>query len=51
MNNKEKVLIKTLECIHNKQSAAIVIQTVINVNGPLSEECAAKVRELLEDME
>ena len=50
MNNKETVLIKTLEHINNKQSAAIIIQTTINVIGPLSEECAARVKELLEGM-
>lgn len=50
MNNREKILIMTLERINNKQSAAIIIQTCISVNGPLSEECAAKVRELLERM-
>ena len=51
MNNKEAVLIKTLEHINNKQSATIIIQTTINVTGPLSEECAAKVKELLEGMQ
>ena len=50
MNNKEAVLIKTLEHINNKQSAAIIIQTTINIIGPLSEECAARVKELLEGM-
>lgn len=50
MNNKEKILIKTLEQLNNKASAAVVIQLTVQVNGPLSDECAAKVKELLEAM-
>ena len=50
MTNRESILIKTLERLNNKQSAALVIQMCIQVNGPLSEEAGAKVRELLEGM-
>lgn len=50
MDNKEKILIKTLEVLHNKDSAAIVIQSFIQCNGPISNEASAKVKELLEAM-
>lgn len=50
MSNKEKILIKTLEKLNSKTSAAVVIQMTVQFNGPLSDECAQKVKELLEAM-
>lgn len=51
MSNKEKILIETFKHLNNKNSAAVVLATFIQVNGPLSEEAGVKVRELLEDMQ
>ena len=50
MSNKEAILIKTLEHLNNKNSAAKVIQMFIMVNGPLSAEAGDKVKKLVEVM-
>ena len=51
MSNQEKILIKSLEYIRNKNSAAVIIQNFIQLRGPLSEEAGEKVREILAAME
>ena len=50
MTNVGRLLIKTLENLNNKESAAVVVQMVISREGPLSEEAGNKIKELMEKM-
>ena len=50
MTNVERLLIKTVENLNNKESAAKVVQMVVLRNGPLSEEAGNKIKELMEKM-
>jgi hypothetical protein len=47
MNDHEKVLLVLMNHVTDQQYRAVLLQSYIQENGPLSEEAGAKVRELL----
>ncbi len=47
MNGREKMLIFLMERERGAEAQAILLQSYIQSEGPLSEEAAAKVRELM----
>ena len=47
MKQKEKILIDMLSAIDDKNYKAMLLQSYIQSEGPLSDEAASKVKELL----
>lgn len=48
MTEKEKLLIKVLVEIPDKEYKAMLLQSYIQSNGPLSDEAAKKVKEVIQ---
>ena len=48
MTEKEKGLISLMERIESLEFRASILSLYVQENGPVSEECGQKVRELLE---
>jgi hypothetical protein len=48
MNNKERVLLAVLTQLPDRNARAAFLQSFMAEEGPLSEEVAVKVRELMQ---
>lgn len=50
MTKEEKMLIATLRSIKDRNSAAVILETYIQVNGPVSNEAGDEIRKILEEL-
>lgn len=50
MTNEEIALIEVLKIMPNKESAAILIESVIQENGPVCNEAGDEIRKILEEL-
>lgn len=50
MTKEEIALIDVLKIMPNKGSAAIVLESVIQVNGPVSNKAGDEIRKILEEL-
>lgn len=50
MTGQEKMLIAILRPMNNKNSAAVILETYIQVNGPVSNEAGDEIRKILKEL-
>lgn len=50
MTKEENGLIECLKTIPNKNAAAILLESVIQVRGPVSNEAGDEIRKILEEL-
>lgn len=50
MTEEEKMLIAILKPLKDRNSAAIILETYIQVNGPVSNEAGDELRKILEEL-
>lgn len=50
MTEEEKMLIAILSPIKDRNSAAVILETYIQVNGPVSNEASDEIRAILKEL-
>lgn len=50
MTTEEKILIAILRPMKDRNSAAVILETYIQVNGPVSNEAGDEIKKILEEL-
>lgn len=50
MTEEEKMLIAILKLIKDRNSAAVILETYIQVNGPVSNEAGNEIKAILDKL-
>lgn len=50
MTEEEKMLIAILRQMKDRNSAAVILETYIQVNGPVSNETGDEIRKILKEL-
>lgn len=50
MTEQEKMLIAILRPMKNRNSAAVILETYIQVNGPVSNEAGDEIRAIIKEL-
>lgn len=50
MTEEEKILIAILRPMKDRNSAAVILETYIQVNGPVSNEAGNEIKKILKEL-
>lgn len=50
MTEQEKMLIAILRAMKDRNSAAVILETYIQANGPVSNEAGDEIRKILKEL-